>query len=267
VDGRAEAGKNSIWDADMLFRILRSTMVQLNATSARGIVRAYPGAALSLSGEPVADLNYAVIDDVPDAEERLREFHAVIDRLALPTIVFLAPAVNERLAPIAVSLGLQFVGAAPIMVHEPVIIPRTSERFEVTIVRDAKELEAVVDITVGAYSMPKDSASRVIGPDFLLSSGIDVFLARRDGVPISVGLTFRNGPIVGVYSMATAPDQQRQGAGRAVMDAIMTHHMERGAKVFYLGATEEGYHLYEQVGYRVALEVPTWVIGHSTQFS
>jgi hypothetical protein len=24
---------------------------------------------------------------------------------------------------------------------------------------------------------------------------------------------------------------------------------------------------YEQIGYRVALEVPTWVIGHSTQFS
>jgi ribosomal protein S18 acetylase RimI-like enzyme len=263
----AEAGSTPIWDPHMLFRIMRRTMMQVTASSARGIIRAYPGSALALTCEPVADLNYVVIDDMPDAEDRLREFHAIIGELALPAIVFLAPSVNEYLAPIAASLGLQFVGAAPFMAHEPVEMPRPSDRFQVTIVRDAKDLQAVVDITVAAYRMPKESASRVLGPEVLLSSGVDIFLARRDGVPIGSGITFQNGPIVGVYSMATSPDQQRQGAGRAVMDALTAHHMERGAKVFYLGATEEGYHLYEQIGYRVALEVPTWVIGHSMQFS
>src|SRR5262245_54609065 len=66
-------------------------------------VRLTPHASLILSGESVADLNYAVIDHGSHAEERLREFGHLIQARNLSIFVFLTDAVSTRLTPLAQS--------------------------------------------------------------------------------------------------------------------------------------------------------------------
>src|SRR5947209_4293041 len=67
---------------------------------------------LALSGVPLPDFNYALLDPQADAA-LLREFGAVINERDVPAIVFLSSAVAEALGPVAAELGLQHVGIAP----------------------------------------------------------------------------------------------------------------------------------------------------------
>ena len=91
---------------------------------------------------------------------------------------------------------------------------------------------------------------------------MDVFLARRGAAPVAALQTTRFGATVGIWAMGTAPEHQRQGAGRALLGAAMAHHRARGAARFYLGATEAGRPLYERAGFRTVAEAAVWAVGH-----
>ena len=72
---------------------------------------------------------------------------------------------------------------------------------------------------------------------------------------------------MGIWNMATLPEEQRKGVGRAVIDQAVAYHQERGATMFYLMATEAGYPLYERAGFRTVTQPAVWVAGHSVQMA
>ena len=76
----------------------------------------------------------------------------------------------------------------------------------------------------------------------------------------------RAGSTVGIWTMSTPPDKQRQGAGRAVLLAAMQDHVKRGAETFYLIATAAGKPLYDNLGFRTVDELSIWLVGKSSQF-
>jgi predicted acetyltransferase len=55
--------------------------------------------------------------------------------------------------------------------------------------------------------------------------------------------------------MATLPEMQRQGAGRAILEHCMTEHVQNGVRLFYLWADESGFPLYEHFGFRTIADV------------
>ncbi|MBV9597111.1 MAG: GNAT family N-acetyltransferase [Chloroflexi bacterium] len=67
--------------------------------------------------------------------------------------------------------------------------------------------------------------------------------------------------------MATAPEHQRRGAGRAVLQAALDYHHAQGADAFYLVATPAGKSLYDAVGFETVDDLAIWVTGHSAQFA
>lgn len=67
--------------------------------------------------------------------------------------------------------------------------------------------------------------------------------------------------------MSTPPEEQRQGAGRAVLLAAMDHYRTRGAETFYLCATLAGKPSYDSLGFKAVDDTPIWVVGHSEQFA
>jgi len=74
------------------------------------------------------------------------------------------------------------------------------------------------------------------------------------------------GSTVGIWTMSTPPNKQRQGAGRAVLLAAMQDHAKRGAETFYLIATEAGKPLYDNMGFKTVDEPSIWLVGESSQF-
>lgn len=71
--------------------------------------------------------------------------------------------------------------------------------------------------------------------------------------------TTRQGPVVGLWSLGTPPDAQRQGLGRDAMVGAMEWHAERGAEAFYLISTPSGQHLYERLGFSICESVVAWI--------
>jgi GNAT superfamily N-acetyltransferase len=51
--------------------------------------------------------------------------------------------------------------------------------------------------------------------------------------------------------MATPPEQQRRGRGRALLTQVIDDYRGRGVDRFHLGATEAGRPLYTSLGFRL----------------
>lgn len=223
--------------------------------------------SLALSHLPSADVNMVIIAGASDAETRLREYHQIIVSTGLPAVVVLGGTVAGSLAPVAEALGLTDAGNAPLMVYQPQHTLVPSEDYTVERVVDAAGFEAALDMFSRAFCQPPDLSRRAFPPTMLDLPGMAYFLARRGAEPRSSVATIRHGTFVGIYSMATPLEYQRQGAGRALLDYAVADHVSREATTFYLVATEQGYPLYERIGFTTVDMPAIWLAGPSAQFS
>ena len=67
------------------------------------------------------------------------------------------------------------------------------------------------------------------------------------------------GGAIGVYNVATMPDQQRRGYGEAVMRyAVSEAQKEHGIERTILQSTPAGLRLYERMGYRKITRVSVY---------
>ena len=228
-------------------------------------VQLTPTGWLVSTGEPLADFNQVLIDQSPHAAAQLGAFHAWLQERHLPALYFFTDRVATQLAATAQTLGIQAVGKAPVMVCAAEEVRTMPSPYTVKPVTTAAELAAAAQLIAAAFDFPPDATQRVMGERILNAHGLTLFLAYRDGQPVSTVTTSRSGPIVGVWAMATPPAHQRQGAGYALLTQVMAHHRERGAASFYLFATAAGKPLYDRIGYRTVSELHIGATGHSTQ--
>ncbi len=273
--------------APNLWQLAGEALALLHQAAPGDEARVTPHAYLAISGDPVADLNYAVIDQAPDAAEMLREFARLFKARDLPIVVAITDVANPELAPIASELGLQHAGSMPLMTYQAEDIEsgnaQRSAAYAMQRVTSIEDLGDVQSLVAGAFAMPLEPVSRAYGPGLLAVPEVDIFLARESrlrsshegqgnqtddgapGTPVSTVWTTNVGPIIGIWAMATPPEHQRKGAGRAVLQYAIDYHLERGAKSFYLMATEAGKPLYDRLGFQTTAVCQIWVAGHSTQ--
>jgi GNAT superfamily N-acetyltransferase len=152
---------------------------------------------------------------------------------------------------------------APLMVYRAAAMPapRAESPYRIDLVTAAADLRAANRISARAFEISPEALDRVWGPDLLDGLGFRLFLARLDGELVSTVMTTEGGEIVGIWTMATMPERQRQGAGRAVLEHVIAFHLARGTRLFYLLATEAGLPLYARVGFATVAEVPVWLAG------
>ena len=76
------------------------------------------------------------------------------------------------------------------------------------------------------------------------------WLARIDGYPVGLGLSFLGGGVVGLYGIGTLPAARRRGVGTALTLVPMLKAREEGYAAAILHATPEGELLYPRLGFR-----------------
>ena len=85
------------------------------------------------------------------------------------------------------------------------------------------------------------------------------YVAYRDEAPVSTAAVVMGGGAVGVYNVATLPDQQRRRYGEAVMRyAVAEAQKEHGVEQSILQSTPAGLHLYQRMGYRTITRVSVY---------
>lgn len=216
---------------DAMYREMGGALVAVVGTVPGATTRETPCGWLALSGLPLPDFNYALLAPRADAA-LLRDFGGTIHERAVPAIVFLASAVADALRPIASELGLQHVSIAPLMAYQPLQAGAVPEdhRYEVERVMDEATLRETTPVVASAFSMPLDTVDQVYSPALMAHPNINLFLARRGGEPMCSVTTTGAGGVVGIWSMATPPQFQRKGAGRATLEWVIAYHRARGPR-------------------------------------
>ena len=219
---------------------------------------------LGLSGEASADLNMVFVSrscslDVLDSyvdEVESRRIDAIL----------LVDEGSPHLVDRAVARGLTSAGQVPVMVWSGASIRETPAGSRVVRRAAESDIDEVNAAMAEAFSLDEAAIQRAI-PASLVSAGVDIWIAEDGGTISGSGTFIRSGDHVGIYCMATRPRFQRQGIGRAVLDAAMVYYLDNGVATFTLEATAAGVHLYEQAGFKTVAQPSVFVIGSSTQFS
>jgi len=133
--------------------------------------RLTPDAALAISGEAVADLNYAVIGGGTAPEARLQEFSQVISAHHLPIVILLASDVAQQISQNAQDAGFRHVGSMPLMTYDATPEPQNQQAYTVEQVTTEDILREANGVAAHAFSLPEDAAQRAFGPALLTAPG------------------------------------------------------------------------------------------------
>lgn len=85
------------------------------------------------------------------------------------------------------------------------------------------------------------------------------YVGYHNEAPVSTAAIVMGGGAIGVYNVATMPDQQRRGFGEAVMrHALCEAKKQYGVEHSILQSTPAGLRLYERMGYRKITRVSVY---------
>lgn len=220
---------------------------------------------LGLSGEPLADFNMLTLGPDPDAEAFLAQSMARVKARGLPLLAMMSPDVARTLAPAATRLGLTAAGTAPLMVLRAGTPVRPSRPIKVKRALGPELVRIAGDLASAAFDLPRDAVARCIDVGITETAGVETYIAWGDDGPMSAVSVTPTGNTAGISGMATPPEHQGKGMGRALLAQVMDDYRGRGVERFYLTATEAGRPLYESLGFEKIADLSAWVLGHSTQ--
>ncbi|ASQ47465.1 dephospho-CoA kinase/protein folding accessory domain-containing protein [Legionella clemsonensis] len=79
---------------------------------------------------------------------------------------------------------------------------------------------------------------------------IEYYVGYVDGKPVVRGLTCYFAQVAGLHWLSTAPSERRKGYGRAMQEYRLKRAKDLGYHIAVLQASNEGYPLYRQLGYK-----------------
>jgi GNAT superfamily N-acetyltransferase len=224
---------------------------------------------LGLTGEPLADFNMLTLGADLDTEGFLTRSVTRTKARGLPLLVMMSPHVARALAPVATRLGLTAVGTAPLMVlrpKTPIGTPvRPTHPIKVTRALGPELVGIAGDLVAAAFGVPRDAVARCIDVVLTETAGVETYIAWGDEGPMSAVSVTPTGNTAGISLMATPPEHQRKGMGRALLTQVIDDYRGRGVERFHLTATEAGRPLYASLGFEPIAELSAWVLGRSTQ--
>ena len=215
---------------------------------------------LGLTDEPLADHNRLMLGPDPDAEGFLVRSAARARERGRPLTAVMSPKVAQSLAPVATRLGFAAVGAAPLMVLRPGVVVVPSRPTRVVRALGPALTRAAGDLIAAAFDEPRDVIARCIEVSFTATAGIETYIAWEDRGPMCTVSVTPTGDTAGITLMATPPEHQRKGIGRALLTQVVADYRRRGVQRFHLGATEAGRRLYESVGFELVADLAVWVL-------
>ena len=215
---------------------------------------------LGLTGEPLADFNMLTLGSDPDAEGFLTHAVARAKSRGLPLTAMMSPHVAQALAPVATRLGLRAVGTSPLMVLRAGTSVPASRPVKVTRALGAELVGVAGDLVAAAFDVQRDAVARCIDVGITETAGLETYIAwGEDGAMSAVTVT-PTGNTAGISLMATPPQHQRKGLGRALLTQVIDDYRGRGVERFHLGATEAGRPLYVSLGFEPIAELSAWLL-------
>jgi GNAT superfamily N-acetyltransferase len=116
------------------------------------------------------------------------------------------------------------------------------------------------DLIAAAFDTPRDVIARCIDVCMTATAGVETYIAWGDEGPMCTVSVTPTGDTAGISLMATPPQHQRKGMGRALLSQVIVDYRRRGVERFHLGSTAAGRPLYTSIGFELVADLPTWIL-------
>lgn len=219
---------------------------------------------LGLTDEPLADFNRLTLGADPDAEGFLIRSVARAKERGRPLTAIMSPQAAKTLAPVATRLGFTAVGTAPLMVLRPDVPVRPSRPTKIVRALGPELVGIAGDLIAAAFDEPRDVIARYMDVGMTETSGVETYIAWGDEGPMCTVSVTPTGDTGGITLMATPPEHQRKGVGRALLSQVIDDYRRRGMTRFHLGSTDAGRRLYDSLGFELVADLPVWTLEHPT---
>jgi GNAT superfamily N-acetyltransferase len=122
-------------------------------------------------------------------------------------------------------------------------------------IRDDATIQDFVQLNCVSYDVPVDGSRSLLTDLTLWREHAYGFVAYEANKPVSTATAIINEGCLFLFLVATAPEARRKGYGEAVVrHALQAAHKATGISRTVLHATEAGYPLYLQLGYRPSVK-------------
>jgi ribosomal protein S18 acetylase RimI-like enzyme len=239
---------------------LRESFRVVAAGRGRGEVRELPGVSIAAAGVTFQMFNAAFLSDPVLTESELQQrillsmshfnvrglewaFWACEDWMDTRT--------RRKSRQIFERQGLRHSVDLPGMVAERIAPPvKPLPTLKVRRVNDTATREAFCAIGSVCFHVPI-TWFREVFDNRMVWDRFAAYVGYRNEDPVSTAAIVMGGGAIGVYNVATMPDQQRRGYGETVMRyALAEAQREHGMERSILQSTPAGYRLYQRMGYR-----------------
>ena len=126
------------------------------------------------------------------------------------------------------------------------------EGMEIKEVLNLEELKTWTDVLVESFEFPKIVESY---KKYFINSGIQnpdfhYYLGFLNGNPVATGVLFNGEGAAGLFYIGTHPKARMQGIAKTMVNYLLREAKNKGYHIFILQASEMGYPLYKQIGFK-----------------
>jgi ribosomal protein S18 acetylase RimI-like enzyme len=148
--------------------------------------------------------------------------------------------------------GLYPISHAPGMLAPALPPPsRRLPEIECVAVSDQSLRQAFGSLTAVSFDIPMGVARAVYYPERAWNGAYRGFVGMVKGRPVAIVAIVESADSLGIYSLATMPDDRHRGYGEALLRAAIASEQKRtGIHQLVLQSTEAGYSLYRRLGFR-----------------
>ncbi|HOL73555.1 MAG TPA: GNAT family N-acetyltransferase [Bryobacteraceae bacterium] len=251
---------------------LRVTLGAFARAKPTGEVRNFPGITVCCSDVNFAMFNASVITapvmNVAQLEERIATAAGYYRERGLPWSCWLCQEwidkrVRSRVAGAFYRHGLHLVVELPGMEANRLAPPRRPlPQLVFRKVESSRDRADFTHLMAAAFGIPHSISREVYESAETWQSGLTGWLGYLEGEAVTSAATVIAGGVTGVYAVGTLPRFRRSGCAEAVMrHALAQAQQVSGIERSVLEASEQGYRLYEKMGYRTVARYAVFAYG------
>ncbi|MDQ6877774.1 MAG: GNAT family N-acetyltransferase [Candidatus Dormibacteraeota bacterium] len=252
-------------DASAAATALVETWQHVASSVPGGWTRANGAGLAGVTGVAVPTLNGVWVDKVdPDIEE-VSELLDQVLATGLPHCLQFRSGASFRLADLAVGRGMAHLEDIPLMVLEDAGQLDAAKTVKGLAIRELTPVEAPLHARIAAqgFEVPPEMFLQLMTPQVLATPGLRCYVGEADGQPVSTGLGVTLGSRVGIFNIATLRSHRRRGYGAAVTARAVADGLAGEARWSWLQSSEDGYAVYERLGFRTVEKWPCWISGET----
>jgi GNAT superfamily N-acetyltransferase len=248
-------------NADRFAAAMTDLRRHLNTCIPESLLLRKDGAAAWITGFPYAGFNCVWLEQ---PNPPVSAVVALLDEVAgagVPFTFALRPGSDAVLADLAAGRGMQPAGKLPLMVLDATTAIGVIRQARGLAIRQLGPHEGPAHAKVAAAAFGGPDETFLPSRDLLWLDGVRCYVCEADGRAVATALSVTVGEFTAIFNVGTEPAYRGRGFGTAVTARAVADGVLAGALWCWLQASDDGYPIYRDLGFRTTETWPRWVSG------